>query len=144
MERSEWRALDAEDPNWTECYCTEGDYVESLMNCGEYVNDPTYGNQKKYSGGSLLKMRDSFDGLNMVDLNGKNVSDWLLKTVDNTVFTYQRYGGFSIGADRKISNKTFTETSPFCFYKYNLKQHTEKFRTRQASPTYPAFPNWKN
>ena len=99
-DQAEWTAIDAGESGWTECYCTEGDYIEPLMNCGKYENDKIYGDQKKYSGGTPLKMRNSYDGLNIVDLNGKNVSDWLLKTVDKNVFTFRRYGGFSLGADR--------------------------------------------
>lgn len=76
-----------------------------MMNCGSYENDPIFGYEKKYAAGQPLSMRNSYTGLTIVDATGKNVSDWLLKTVDKKVFTYRRYGGFSIGASVGV-NKT--------------------------------------
>ena len=78
----------------------EGDYLNPLMDCGRYLeNDSVYGGQKIFSGGENTPIFDLYAGLHNFNMTGRNISDWVQKTVDKDTFVFQRYGGFSIGAN---------------------------------------------
>jgi len=108
------------------------------MRCGKYENDPNFGNDNKYAGGDPLEMRNSYTGLTIVNATGKNVADWILKTVDKNTFNYRRYGGFSIGGSVGI-NQTRLEILETLFGE-NFGENLEKFmRTKNAKVWYNNF-----
>ena len=70
------------------------------MDCGRYPNDhPTYPGQKKFAGGENTPIFELYSGMHNYNMNGRNITDWVQKTVDKDTFVFQRYGGFSIGAN---------------------------------------------
>ena len=91
--------------NYNDCYCSVGDYVNAMMDCGTFDKRFGDGNSTKmYTGGDHFPMqKDTYAGFQIAHLNQFNISDWLTKTVDVQSFTFQRFGGFSLGADQEIS-----------------------------------------
>ena len=94
---SNYTALYITDTNFSDCVCTTGDFSNPLQNCGTYENDPIYGNSRIFAGGEPLKKKFEYSGMLVPDLKGRNVADWLTKSVDKDTFTFRRYGGFSLG-----------------------------------------------
>ena len=105
-------AVELGDPSLLnpDCECTEGDFVEPLMNCGDYPEDyevVEYRGKKKYAGGSPIPIRTDYTGVQVLDLTGRNISDWLAKTVDKNSYNLRRYGGFSFGASARNETEMY-------------------------------------
>ena len=89
--------------NYVQCNCTEGDYVNAMMDCGTFEGNST----KRYTGGDYFPMqKDSYAGFQIAHMDQFNISDWLTKTVDVQSFTFQRFGGFSLGGELQASDLT--------------------------------------